>query len=269
MVRRWVPTFLITASALPAIAAPAAKSHPRVNFVFSGAGWPPFVQNENGQATGIIPGILQLATLKFAYDFTSEYKGLDVPNRAGFDAVSQNRTRLNCSGPTSLAWISPADRDAILISEPIFETTDELWFPKGQLPKPRTIAELTGLKLGACTGYSYGNLERQFQNGSLTRVDVQGDQTSTCEERVLESVRTGKVSGGIVNRHVFGYLAKRGLIKKGDFEQFPRPLYLVQLRVLCSKSKAGEEFLKKLDQTLAALKGQNLINDIVKSFIEL
>ena len=144
--------------ALVCTAARASEAHPAAIRIAIGE-WPPYTSeklNGHGIAAKMISEAFAAAGVKVTYVFYPWNRSLELARRGGIEATA--------------TWFESADRRADFhLSDPLFDSKFLLYYLKERPVDWQTIDDLKGLRIGATTGYFYGDaFARAEKAGEIT-----------------------------------------------------------------------------------------------------
>lgn len=240
-----------------------------IEYVANSGGVPPFIMVDRKEITGILPGLVELAALKFGYLFISRNLGLDEERLDGLKLMRGERTQARCSGPGARAWLNADDARNLLFSKPVLTTRESLFVRADAPPLARALEDLVGVRVGTCKGFKYPMLDPFFRKGSLVRVDFTPTDNVSCERAALNALAQGQVDATTMNIHVMGFYIKKGHFKPEQFRAEHASSKPMDLMLVCARNAASRRFLERFDTQVAAARESRLMENIISRYTSL
>lgn len=185
----------------------------KITFVLSPANKPPFWYQQEGQARGFVPELLQSVSTELGF----ELETVQVPRKRGIELIRKHPRIL--MGLAS-EWVP--DPENFLFSDPISHTRDVFISHREDPVRLEQDAKtLRGEILGTHFGYHYPTLEPLFELKLLLRSD------SHSEQALLERLQRKRIRVAVMTEAV----ARWYLAQDGDVNQ----LYIDQVVVAAAK----------------------------------
>ena len=213
--------------------------------------WPPYLSeqlNGNGIAGKLITEAFAAAGVKVTYAFYPWNRSLELTRRGGIEATA--------------TWFESADRRADFhLSDPLIDSKFLLYFLNDKPVNWASIDDLHGLKIGATTGYFYGEaMANAEKSGAITVIRASSDETS------LKNLLLGRLDAFPLEQNVATYMFANDLpapdaarIGHNAVAVHSRPQYLLVSR----KVPNGEALIRLFNQGLATIRGNGTYERIV------
>lgn len=229
----------------------AAEQNPTTIRIATGE-WPPYTSEKlNGYGIGckLISEAFAAAGVKVTYVFYPWNRSLELARRGGIDATA--------------TWFESADRRADFhLSDPLFDSKFLLYYLKASPVAWQKIDDLRGLKIGATTGYFYGEaFARAEKAGEFTVIRASSDETN------LKNLLLGRLDAFPLDQQVAEFLLANELpaadaarIGSNAIAVHSRP----QLLLISRKAANGEALIRLFNQGLSAIRSNGVYERIVR-----
>lgn len=213
--------------------------------------WPPYTSerlNGYGVAAKLISEAFAAAGVKVTYVFYPWNRSLELARRGAIEATA--------------TWFESADRRAdFLLGEPLYDSRFLLYYLKEKPIAWQTIDDLKGRKIGATTGYFYGEaFARAEKAGEITVIRASSDETN------LKNLLLGRLDAFPLDERVAEFMfandmpaADAARIGHNAVAVHSRPQHLLVSR----KAANGEALIRLFNQGLAAIRANGTYERIV------
>ncbi|MBH9552855.1 substrate-binding periplasmic protein [Inhella gelatinilytica] len=229
--------------------APGAWASPVTVKVATGE-WPPFM-SEALPEQGFV---LQIVREAFAQE------GIQVE----FAFFPWARAMLQVEAGTSVAsaaWYVTAERaQKFHFSAPLFVEQQVLFHRRSEPLAWKTLDDLKGKRIGATTGYVYGEAFQEAEKTGRLTVD-----RAPSDDKNLRKLLLGRVDAVAMSLAVGLDLLRRVIPAQeaATLTYFPRPLNAGPLHLVFAKSAKGLEWQQLFDRGLAKLQKSGRLNAII------
>lgn len=214
--------------------------------------WPPYTSdklNGHGIAGKLITEAFAAVGVTVTYVFYPWNRSLELARRGSIEATA--------------TWFESPDRRAdFLISDPLFDSNFLLYYRKQKPIDWHTVDDLKGLKIGATTGYFYGDaFARAEKTGSVTVLRASSDEIN------LKNLLLGRLDAFPLDQRVAEFMFANDLpaddaarITANATPVHSRPQHLLISR----KAANGEALMRLFNQGLHAIHRNGLYERIVR-----
>lgn len=214
--------------------------------------WPPYTSEKlNGYGFGakLISEAFAAAGVKVTYVFYPWNRSLELARRGSVEATG--------------TWFESADRRADFhLSEPLYDSAFLLYYLKEKAIDWQTIDDLKGLKVGATTGYFYGEAFAHAEKaGEITVIRASSDETN------LKNLLRGRLDAFPLDQQVAEYMLANDLpaadaarIGINAIAVHSRPQHLLISR----KAANGEALIRLFNRGLATIRNNGVYERITK-----
>jgi len=151
-------------------------------------------------------------------------------------------------------YITPARKEAIDFSDPIYTYGEGLMVPKTDTKDYKTLAELKGFTVGAQVGTAY--VEPLQKGGVVAEVKIY----KTIPD-ILADVNAGRIQAGFADLPIVAYNLQQGLFPQVRLVKSYEPMLTGSVGIGVRKSDG--ELLKKVNAALAKLKADGSVGKIL------
>ena len=238
---------------LSLVGAPALAAEPPHTEIRIATGeWPPYTSeklNGYGIAGKLISEAFAAAGVKVTYVFYPWNRALELSRRGGVEA--------------SATWFESADRRADFhLSDPLFDSKFLLYYLKASPVTWQKVDDLKGLKIGATTGYFYGEaFARAEKAGEITVIRASSDETN------LKNLLLGRLDAFPLDQRVAEFIFANDLaaadaarIGHNAVAVHSRP----QLLLISRKAANGEALIRLFNRGLATIHDNGVYEQVVK-----
>jgi polar amino acid transport system substrate-binding protein len=241
---------LSTILSLLSVPAHAAAPDPTAIRIAIGE-WPPYTSeklNGHGIAGELITAAFAASGIEVTYVFYPWNRSLELSRRGGIEATA--------------TWFESADRRADFhLSDPLFDSRFLLYFLKDKPISWQKVEDLDGIKIGATTGYFYGDAFAQAEkSGRITVIRASSDETN------LKNLLLGRLDAFPLDQQVAEFLFANDLpaadvarIGHNAVAVHSRPQHLLISR----KAANGEALIRLFNQGLETIRDNGTYERIV------
>jgi len=213
--------------------------------------WPPYLSaslDGNGIAGKLITEAFAAAGVTVTYVFYPWNRSLELTRRGSIEATA--------------TWFESADRRADFhLSDPLIDSRFLLYYRDDKPIAWKTIDDLNGLKIGATTGYFYGEAFASAEkSGAITVIRASSDDTS------LKNLLRGRLDAFPLDQNVAAFIFANDLspadaarIGNNDVPVHSRPQYLLVSRRIPN----GEALIRLFNRGLSTIRGNGAYQRIV------
>lgn len=202
--------------------------------------WAPYINNEQAPK-GTAASIVDLVATELDADIDWRY----VPYDLSYQMVKRNRAHLAFP-----FFKTQARADEVIFSDPVFSATSHLYYNLQFLTREQSRAELSSLRIGRVSGYSYGQKIDRLLNGAL----VFGNEKSALQ--------------ALFNRQIDLLPMTDGVMAHTLHSEFPERIQLIRqredihdqssLHVIAPKTPAGKQSITAFNRALGELRALNI-----------
>ena len=248
--RLLVLTALSTMLCLLSVPARAAAPEPTTIRIAIGE-WPPYTSerlNAHGIASKLITEAFAASGVEVTYVFYPWNRSLELSRRGGIEATA--------------TWFESADRRVDFhLSDPLFDSKFLLYYLKDTPITWQKVDDLNGIKIGATTGYFYGEAFAQAEkSGRITVIRASSDETN------LKNLLLGRLDAFPLDQQVAEFLfaneiqaADAARIGHNAVPVHSRPQHLLISR----KAANGEALIRLFNRGLNAIRSNGTYERIV------
>ncbi|MFT3848035.1 MAG: transporter substrate-binding domain-containing protein [Propionivibrio sp.] len=241
---------LATLLSLLGAAARAAGQDPTAIRIATGE-WPPYTSEKldgHGIACKLITEAFAAVGVKVTYVFYPWNRSLELARRGGIDATA--------------TWFESADRRAgFHLSDPLFDSRFLLYYLKEKPVVWQSIDDLNGLKIGATTGYFYGEAFAHAETArEITVIRASSDEIN------LKNLLLGRLDAFPLDQQVAEFLLANDLpavdaarIGSNAIALYSRP----QLLLISRRAANGEALIRLFNRGLDTIRGNGVYERIV------
>lgn len=228
----------------------AADANPTTIRIATGE-WPPYTSEKlNGYGIGcrLISEAFAAVGVTVTYAFYPWNRSLELTRRGGVEATA--------------TWFESADRRADFhLSDPLFDSKFLLYYLKEKPIAWQKIDDLKGLKIGATTGYFYGEaFARAEAARDITVIRASSDETN------LKNLLLGRLDAFPLDQRVAEFMLANDLppvdaarIGSNAVAVHSRP----QLLLISRKAVNGEALIRLFNQGLNTIRSNGAYERIV------
>ena len=151
-------------------------------------------------------------------------------------------------------YITPARKEAIDFSDPIYTYGEGLMVPKSDSKDYKSVDELKGYVVGAQVGTAY--VEPLQKGGIVSEVKIY----KTIPD-ILADVNAGRIQAGFADGPIVAYNLQQGLFPQVRLVKSYQPMFTGSVGIGVRKSDG--ELLKKVNTALAKLKADGSLAKIL------
>lgn len=234
------------------LSAPASAGPPDPSEIRIATGeWPPYTSetlNGHGIAGKLITEAFAASGVKVTYVIYPWNRSLELARRGGIEATA--------------TWFESADRRADFhLSDPLFDSRFLLYYLKDKPITWQSVEDLNGFKIGATTGYFYGEAFAQAEkSGRITVIRASSDETN------LKNLLLWRLDAFPLDEQVAEFLFANDLpaadaarIGHNAVAVHSRPQHLLISR----KAANGEALIRLFNQGLRTIRGNGAYERIV------
>jgi polar amino acid transport system substrate-binding protein len=213
--------------------------------------WPPYTSerlNGYGIAGKLITEAFAASGVEVVYVIYPWNRALELSRRGGIEATA--------------TWFESADRRADYhLSDPLFDSKFLLYYLKDKPIAWQKVDDLDGIKIGATTGYFYGEAFAQAEkSGKITVIRASSDETN------LKNLLLGRLDAFPLDQQVAEFLFANDIpstdaarIGHNAVAVHSRPQHLLISR----KAANGEALIRLFNQGLNTIRGNGTYERIV------
>lgn len=220
-------------------------------FVVASEAWEPFFIEQDGDFTGIGVDILREVLARTGDSFVIK----SMPLRRGNTLLKSGAVDIILLDSPS--WSDPEFAGSYLFSDPVLVVGEYAYTLSSYQPAATTADALAGKVVSLRTGYRYPAFERYFDDGSVTRHEVDSDEV------LLRLLVTGRADAIFMDSVAFEYTARKHQI---DVSAVQRGLELSQAPVAIKLAVAHQAALERINAALADIRQDGTLEQILSRY---